>query len=46
MRVESKKKCTLLDGTGILIVNVIFVLFTAKEFVHASRREFIASTNL
>jgi len=43
MRLESKKKCAVLDGTGVLIVNVNF--FKLNEFVHESRRDFIASTN-
>ena len=33
-----------MDGTGMLIVNVIWV-FPVKEFVYESRRDFIASTN-
>ena len=43
MRLESKKKCAVLDGTGLLIVNANF--FQLNEFLHESRRDFIASTN-
>jgi hypothetical protein len=46
MKLESKKKCTMLDGTGMLIVNVILVLLTAKKFAHERMRDFIASTKL
>jgi hypothetical protein len=46
MKLESKKKCTVLDGTGMLIGNLIVVLLTVKKFAHASMRDFIASTKL
>jgi hypothetical protein len=46
MKLENKKKCTVLDGTGMLIVNVIVVLLTVKKFIHESRRDFLASTKL
>ena len=42
MKLDSKKKSTVLDGTGILIVNVIF--FTLNEFLRESRKDFIASS--
>ena len=42
MSLESKKKCAVLDGTGILIVNANS--FKLNEFVHESRRNIIAST--
>ena len=43
MRLESKKKCAVLEGTGVLIVNANF--FKLIVFVHESRRDFIPSTN-
>jgi hypothetical protein len=43
MRLESKKKCAVLYGTGVLIVNANF--YKLNKFVHESRRHFIASTN-
>jgi len=30
MNLESKNKCTVLDGTGVLIVNVIFFLLKSN----------------
>jgi hypothetical protein len=44
MKLESKRKCSLLEGAEILIVNV--VSFTVNEFVNESRSDFIASTKL
>ena len=43
MRLESKTKCAVLDGTGVLMVNAKF--FKLNEFVHESRRDLIPSTN-
>ena len=44
MRLESKKKCAVPDGTGVLIVNAN-IFFKLNKIVHESRRNFIASTN-
>jgi hypothetical protein len=38
MKLDSKKKCTVLDGTGMLVVNVIFVSYGKSDFTWKQER--------